>query len=102
LTYSYGEYRPPFFELMTLLGSIPLLNQFRMKRIAPMPIECLARGVARVALMEGRRKPIYYAPDLRRLVKKEERRESLLPTDVWDMPSGVSDDTPPTRKQYNP
>jgi uncharacterized protein YbjT (DUF2867 family) len=102
LTYSYGEYRPPFFELMTLLGSIPLLNQFRMKRIAPMPIESLARGVARVALMEGRRKPIYYAPDLRRLVKKEERRESLLPTDVWDLPSGVSDDTPPTRKQYNP
>ncbi|MDZ4670437.1 MAG: SDR family oxidoreductase [Phototrophicales bacterium] len=103
LTYHYGDMRPPFFEFMTLLGSIPLLNQLRMKRIAPMPIEALARGVARVALLEGRRKSIYYAPDLRKLVKKDERRLPLFASnDDWNMPSGVSDDTPPTRKGYNP
>jgi len=59
--------------------------------------------VARVALLEGRRKSIYYAPDLRKLVKKDERRLPLFASnDDWNMPSGVSDDTPPTRKGYNP
>ncbi|MCU0480851.1 MAG: NAD(P)H-binding protein [Anaerolineae bacterium] len=102
LTYSYGEYRPPFFEFMTLLGSIPLINQLRMKRIAPMPIEALARGVARVALSEGRKKPVYYAPDLRKLVKKEERRQPLYDM-LWGDTGGVSDDTPPARRGgYNP
>lgn len=99
--YLYGEKRPPFFEWMTLLGSIPLLNQLRLKRIAPMPMEALARGVARVALKEGRKKAIYYAPDLRRLVKREERRTPLLPMDVWDT-SAVSDDTPSSRRLYQP
>lgn len=93
LAYSHGELRPPFFEWMTLLGSIPLIKQLRMKRIAPMPIETLARGVARIALMEGRRKAIYYAPDLRKLVKRDERTAPLIPEAVW----GVSDDTPAHR-----
>lgn len=93
LTYAHGEFRPPFFEWMTLLGSIPLIKQLRMKRIAPMPIETLARGVARVALLEGRRKPIYYASDLRKLVKRDERATPLISKTSW----GVSDDTPPNR-----
>lgn len=94
LAYTHGEFRPPFFKWMTLLGSTPILNQFWLKRIAPMPIETLARGVARIALQEGRRKPIYYAPDLRKLVRRDERTTPLLPEGLWN----VTDDTPHSRQ----
>jgi len=77
LVYARGMRRPPFFALMTLLGSIPILNWLPPGRIAPMPVDILARGVARIALDAERNKQIYFPGDLRRRNKRSERGQSL-------------------------
>lgn len=75
LTYVRGRPRPLFYRLMTLLGSIPLVASLGFGRIAPMPVDILARGVARIALQDMERpKKIYFASDLRRRNTAEERR----------------------------
>lgn len=66
LAYIRGRPRPLFYSLMTLLGSVPPLSWLMFGRIAPMPIDTLARGVARIALSDGGSKLIYYPRDLRR------------------------------------
>ncbi len=82
LTYVRRQQRTPFFELMTLLGSFPPLSWALMGRIAPMPVDILARGVARIALSETPLKSIYYAPDLRRLNNRDELSSGLLDVPV--------------------
>jgi uncharacterized protein YbjT (DUF2867 family) len=74
LTYVRGRPRPFFFQLMTLLGSIPVLSWFAFGRIAPMPVDMLARGVARITLERKRSKIIFYASDLRRRNTRQEVR----------------------------
>jgi len=76
LTYIRGYPRPLFYQLMTLLGSIPPLSWLWFGRVAPMPVDMLARGVARIALEEQRDKAIYYARDLRKRNKRGEVRQS--------------------------
>ena len=71
LVYVRGQKRAPFFELMSLVGSQIPLRWTPFGRVTPMPIDILARGVARIATSETR-KPMYYASDLRRLNRKEE------------------------------
>lgn len=80
LTYVRRQNRAPFFALMTLLGSVPPLSWSFMGRIAPMPVDVLARGVARVALRDNRDKRIYYARDLRRLNTSDELSRDLIET----------------------
>ena len=65
LVYARGSPRPLFYRLMTLLGGIPPLSRLFFGRIAPMPIDLLARGVARIALASDHPKSIYYSRDLR-------------------------------------
>lgn len=77
IVYRRGQNRPLFFELMTALGSMPPLSWMVFGRIAPMPIDMLARGVARLALETNPSKTIYYASDLR-----QRNRRSDLPYDV--------------------
>jgi uncharacterized protein YbjT (DUF2867 family) len=77
LAYVRGQKRPVFYSLTTLLGSLPPLSLTRLGRIAPMPADILARGVARIALETERTKRIYYARDLRRRNKKEELSRPL-------------------------
>lgn len=67
LVYPPGERRSQFFLLMTALGSIPPLSWVGLRRMAPMPVTVLSRGIARLALPAERSRTIYYAPDLRRL-----------------------------------
>ncbi len=75
LTYVRGRSRPLFYRLMTLLGSIPVISWLGFGRIAPMPIDILARAVARIALQEAERpKRLYFAGDLRRRNTADERR----------------------------
>lgn len=71
LLYIPGRSRPPFFRLASLLGSLPPLSWLYLGRIAPMPIDVLARGVARVAATENDEKRIYYARDLRQRIKHD-------------------------------
>src|SRR5690606_33579409 len=64
ILYVRGQPRSPFFQLMTLLGSLPPISWLGFNRFAPMPVDILARGVARITLDPQRRKTIYYAGDL--------------------------------------
>lgn len=68
LLYVRGMPRHIFYRLMTLLGRVPLLNLLGFANVAPMPLDVLARAVARIALAEAPKPLRYYsARDLRRL-----------------------------------
>jgi nucleoside-diphosphate-sugar epimerase len=86
LVYSRGKSRPLFFEFVTLF------RPFGMRRAAPMPVDVLARGVARIAMNPKREKAIYYAPDLRRLNTREESRSGII-----ELPSDAPPQTQPAR-----
>jgi uncharacterized protein YbjT (DUF2867 family) len=77
LVYVRGQPRPLFYQFVTMLGSIPPTSWFWFGRIAPMPVDLLARGVARITLDENRSKNIYYAPDLRKRNTRQEIRRAL-------------------------
>ncbi len=83
LVYMRGQRRAPFYQLMTLLGSIPPLSWLIFGRIAPMPVDILARGVARITLDDLPSKTLYYARDLRKRNTSTERRRAmpLTPTE---------------------
>ncbi len=74
LLYVPGQKRPLFYRVISLFGSIPPLSWLHFGRVAPLPVDILARGVARIALAEDEAKHIYYARDLRR------RRAVFAPT----------------------
>ncbi len=69
LAYTRGEARPLFYYLLSALGAIPLLNLIGLRNVAPMPMDILARGVARLALSASP-KPMVKAHDLRRLARR--------------------------------
>jgi uncharacterized protein YbjT (DUF2867 family) len=68
VVYVRGQPRHPFFWLMTFLGSVPPTSWMAFGRIAPLPVDILARGVARITLHPQAGKTIYYRRDLRRRV----------------------------------
>ncbi len=74
ITYIRGTKRPLFYRLMTLSGSIPPLSWLHPGRMAPMPLDVMARGVARIAKNPPENTRIYYAGHLRGLNKREELR----------------------------
>lgn len=74
LLYIRGQPRPLFYRAMTLLGSIPPLSWLPPGKFAPMPIDVLARGVARIALSPEQKLGLYFSRDLRRLNTREELR----------------------------
>ncbi|MEO8612878.1 MAG: SDR family oxidoreductase [Chloroflexota bacterium] len=79
VAYVRGTPRHPFYILMTILGSTPILSWFWFGRAAPMPADMLARGVARITLDKNRGKTIFYASDLRkRNTAREARRAAPL------------------------
>src|SRR5690349_19992339 len=83
IAYMRAQPRHPFYLFMTILGSTPIISWFGFGRIAPMPIDMLARGVARITLDKNRTKKIYYAPDLRRRNTAREARRAapIMPLD---------------------
>lgn len=68
LVYARGEARPLFYHLLSLLGALPVVNLIGLRNIAPMPLDVLARAVARLALMRHPKARLH-APALRRLAK---------------------------------
>lgn len=98
ITYERSTSRPILFRMMTLLGSIPPISWLYMGRIAPSPLDIIARGIARIALNPPQQTQTYYAGDLRRLNTRDERRgkipisalpaietqEQVLPFDALD------------------
>ncbi len=76
LAYVRGQRRHPFYWLMTSLGSVPPTSWLIFGRIAPLPIDILARGVARITLDPQATKRIYYRRELRRRVSRDEARRT--------------------------
>ena len=83
VAYIRGQRRHPFYWLMTFLGSMPPTMWFIFGRIAPLPIDILARGVARITLEPTPGKTIYYRRDVRRRNTHDEahRRIPATPLD---------------------
>jgi len=74
ITYIRGTKRPVFYQMMTLLGTIPPLSWMHIGRMAPMPLDIMARGIARIAHTPPDQTQVYYSSQLRRLNKREELR----------------------------
>jgi uncharacterized protein YbjT (DUF2867 family) len=89
LVYMRGMRRNLFFVLMTVFGSTPILSWLWFGKVAPMPVDMLARGVARITLDQQRAKMIYYAPDLRRRNTAREARQAAPATAAWSVPEQV-------------
>ncbi len=92
LGYLPGQRRPLVYALMSLVGRIPPLSWTHLGRIAPLPVDVIARGVARIALETQHSKSIYYAADLRRRNQRNEAALVLAPPPLDD------DDTHPARR----
>lgn len=73
LVYARGAQRPLFYRLASALIGHPPLSWLGLGRWAPLPMDVVARGVARLVL-RGASRRIYYASDLRRLNTRDELR----------------------------
>jgi uncharacterized protein YbjT (DUF2867 family) len=80
VAYVRGQRRHPFYWLMTFLGSVPPTSWVFFGRVAPLPIDMLARGVARIALAPQAGKTIYYRRDLRKRNTSDEAHWRISPT----------------------
>lgn len=76
LTYVRDTRRPLFYRLVTFFGRLPLFSWTALGNMAPLPMDVLSRGVARVALQPPSRS-IMYAKDLRRLNTRDELRGDI-------------------------
>ena len=70
LLYVPGQSRPLFYRTLSLLGALPPLSWFYLGRIAPIPVDTLARGVAKLATSPDEDRLIYYARDLRKRIRR--------------------------------
>jgi uncharacterized protein YbjT (DUF2867 family) len=100
LAYVRQQRRHPFYVLMTVLGSVPPLSWLPFGRVAPLPVDILARGVARITLDPQPQKTIYYRRDLRRRLSSAEARQ-LVSASEADLPQKpispmdlIGEDTP--------
>jgi uncharacterized protein YbjT (DUF2867 family) len=109
IAYVRGVQRSLFWQLMSVLGATPPFSWLPIGSSAPMPVDILARGVARVALDPRPNKTLFYARDLRKRNSARELRRvtELLAMGNADAPpdrvSRIEEDTPfgwmpPSRK----
>ncbi|QPC84840.1 NAD(P)H-binding protein [Phototrophicus methaneseepsis] len=84
LTYVRGQQRPLFYQAISTLGAIPIVNLFGLRYVAPIPLDLAARGIARIALSPTHTRTIYTAVDLRRLNKREELQGTLPSMRAFD------------------
>ena len=66
IAYMPGRSRSFFYRLVGIMGRIPPLSWLFLGRMAPLPVDVLARGVARIALDPDQHRQIYYAGNLRK------------------------------------
>ena len=77
IAYLRGSRRRPFYWLMSVLGVIPPLAWLWFGRVAPMPVDVLARGVARITLEPRQKDAVFYARDLRKRNAGRERSSGV-------------------------
>lgn len=86
LTYTRGQSRPVFYRLMSLLGIVPPLSWLGMRNVAPLPIDIVARGVARCALRPPSDNSwVVRGGDLRRMNSPDERRGKVRPVEEAEL-----------------
>ena len=95
LAYVRGQRRLLFYRLLSAIGGNPPLSWLPLGRTAPMPIDVLARGVARIALAPDQTKSVYFSRDLRRRNSREELRNQ--PQTVEHLITQRSQPTEPIR-----
>ena len=88
LLYLPGQNRPVFFRALSLLGGLPPLSWFYLGKIAPIPVDTLARGVAKLAMSPDEERRICYARDLRRRIRRGMPRRASASMDTY-MPQGT-------------
>ena len=93
LLYMPGQKRPLFYRAISLLGVMPPLSWLLLGRVAPLSMDILARGVAKIALDETSTASVHYARDLRRAARLAPYSPSLPGSDR--QPSGDQDDYSP-------
>lgn len=93
ILYMRGDRRPLFYSFISLLARIPPLSWTPLKRVAPMPMDVLARGVARIALEKPPSKGVFFASDIRKRNKREELRGQMTAMQAF----GVSQSMEPPR-----
>lgn len=76
LTYMRGTRRPIFYQMMSMLGSVPPLSWTPLGRIAPISLDILARAVARTALNPPQQTQVLYSRQIRRLTTREDRQQT--------------------------
>lgn len=82
IAYVRGTRRRPFYWLMSVLGAVPPLSWFWFGRVAPLPVDVLARGVARITLEPRQKDAIFYARDLRKRNARREQRSGVSEREV--------------------
>jgi uncharacterized protein YbjT (DUF2867 family) len=82
IAYARGSRRRPFYWMMSLLGSIPPLSWLWFGRVAPMPVDVLARGVARITLEPRQQNAIFTPRDLRKRNTSRELRRGFSAREV--------------------
>ncbi len=93
LAYPHGQLHNPLLLLFVGIASIPLLGR-PATRWAPLPVDVIGRGIARLALMSEMPAGILYGRHLRRLSQEMARYRGAG--------GGPAPDTPPTLIQVAP
>jgi len=65
VVYMRGSHRRIFYRAISALGGFPLTGWMGFRAVAPLPLDVVARGVARITLAPRSSKLIYAAKDLR-------------------------------------
>ena len=65
VVYVRGSKRRLFYRAISALGSFPLTGWLGFRSVAPLPLDVVARGVARITLSPRSQKLVYAAGDLR-------------------------------------
>ncbi len=98
ISYVRGMRRRPFYGMMSLLGTIPPLSWLWFGRVAPLPVDVVARGVARITLEERMQNAVFYARDLRKRNSSRELRRGFSENEARvernQSFSASNDDTP--------
>lgn len=92
LLYVPGRDRPLFYRAISLFGVLPPLSWLFLNRIAPMPVDVLARGVALLAISGDQSRELYYARNLRRLIRRGPAQPGVAADQF--LPDGTDRDGP--------
>jgi len=93
LLYAPGRSRPLFYRTLSLIGALPPLSWIYLGKIAPIAVDTLARGVAKLALFPDEGWRIVYARDLRTRLRRGMPRQASASMETY-IPQRADDESP--------